>query len=94
MDSSGDPAEPGTHQHPTLYMVLGLLNSVTTTLERSGEEKFLLLNKVKLLNGIISFVACVSIALVFSILFLPLGLIYWPIDISLMWVILTLLLEF
>lgn len=65
MDSSGDPAEPGTHQHPTLYMLLGLLNSVTATLERSGEEKFLLLNKVKLLNGIISFV---SFSFVFQLL--------------------------
>ncbi|XP_042454349.1 nuclear pore complex protein NUP205-like isoform X2 [Zingiber officinale] len=50
MDSSGDRAESGAHQHPTLYMLLGLLNSVTTTLERSGEEKFLLLNKIQDIN--------------------------------------------
>jgi len=33
-------------QHPTLQMVSDLLNSVTLALERVGEEKYMLLNKV------------------------------------------------
>ncbi|WOL09223.1 nuclear pore complex protein [Canna indica] len=42
--------EPGAHQQPSLYLLVGLLNSVTTALERSGEEKFLLLNKIQDIN--------------------------------------------
>jgi hypothetical protein len=33
-------------QHPTLQMVSDLLNSITLALERVGEEKYMLLNKV------------------------------------------------
>jgi hypothetical protein len=35
-------------QHPTLQMVSDLLNSATLALERVGEEKYMLLNKVLL----------------------------------------------
>ncbi|CAD6247641.1 unnamed protein product [Miscanthus lutarioriparius] len=37
-------------QHPTLQMVSDLLNSVTLALERVGEEKYMLLNKIRDLN--------------------------------------------
>ncbi|KAG0532241.1 hypothetical protein BDA96_04G092100 [Sorghum bicolor] len=37
-------------QHPTLQMVSDLLNSVTLALERVGEEKYMLLNKIHDLN--------------------------------------------
>ncbi|KAM0844864.1 hypothetical protein ACQ4PT_056786 [Festuca glaucescens] len=47
--SVGDNSEHG-QQQPTLQMVSDLLNSVTLALERVGEEKYLLLNKVRDLN--------------------------------------------
>ncbi|CAD6251488.1 unnamed protein product [Miscanthus lutarioriparius] len=37
-------------QHPTLQMVSDLLNSVTLALERVGDEKYMLLNKIRDLN--------------------------------------------
>lgn len=37
-------------QHPTLQMVSDLLNSITLALERVGEEKYMLLNKIRDLN--------------------------------------------
>ncbi|AQK69479.1 Nuclear pore complex protein NUP205 [Zea mays] len=37
-------------QHPTLQMVSDLLNSATLALERVGEEKYMLLNKIRDLN--------------------------------------------
>uniref|UniRef100_A0A0A9D591 Uncharacterized protein n=1 Tax=Arundo donax TaxID=35708 RepID=A0A0A9D591_ARUDO len=37
-------------QQPTLQMVSDLLNSITLALERVGEEKYLLLNKIRDLN--------------------------------------------
>lgn len=43
--SDGDNNKLG-QQQPTLQMVSNLLNSVTLALERVGEEKYLLLNKV------------------------------------------------
>jgi hypothetical protein len=43
--SGGDNSAHG-QQQPTLQMVSDLLNSVTLALERVGEEKYLLLNKV------------------------------------------------
>ena len=47
--SDGDNNKLG-QQQPTLQMVSNLLNSVTLALERVGEEKYLLLNKVRDLN--------------------------------------------
>ncbi|VAI45230.1 unnamed protein product [Triticum turgidum subsp. durum] len=47
--SDGDDNKFG-QQQPTLQMVSNLLNSVTLALERVGEEKYLLLNKVRDLN--------------------------------------------
>ena len=57
MDRPREFGDPGTQQQPTLYLLLGLLNLVTTSLERAGEEKFLLLNKVKLLDDLVTFVS-------------------------------------
>ncbi|XP_065016073.1 nuclear pore complex protein NUP205-like isoform X2 [Musa acuminata AAA Group] len=50
MDRPRELGDPGTQQQPTLYLLLGLLNLVTTSLERAGEEKFLLLNKIQDIN--------------------------------------------
>ncbi|XP_026656857.2 nuclear pore complex protein NUP205 isoform X1 [Phoenix dactylifera] len=49
-DGPGDPSEPGQQQQPTLNLLLDLLSLVTTALERAGEEKFLLLNKIQDIN--------------------------------------------
>lgn len=43
-------ASGGPQQQPTLTLLVCLLNSVTTALERAAEEKSLLLNKVKLVS--------------------------------------------
>ncbi|XP_073116730.1 nuclear pore complex protein NUP205 isoform X3 [Elaeis guineensis] len=52
-DGPGDPSEPGRQRQPqqlTLNLLLDLLSLVTAALERAGEEKFLLLNKIQDIN--------------------------------------------
>lgn len=47
LDGPTDYHAPGRLQQPTLTLLVYLLNSVTTALERAAEDKSLLLNKVK-----------------------------------------------
>ncbi|KAJ6832491.1 nuclear pore complex protein NUP205 isoform X2 [Iris pallida] len=48
--SSGDFSESVTEQQPTLLLLVQLLNSVLISLERAGQEKFLLLTKIQDIN--------------------------------------------
>lgn len=50
LDGPTDYHAPGRLQQPTLTLLVYLLNSVTTALERAAEEKSLLLNKIQDIN--------------------------------------------
>ncbi|KAK2645958.1 hypothetical protein Ddye_021153 [Dipteronia dyeriana] len=49
-DGYGDCIAHSRLQQPTLTLIVSLLNSVTTVLERAAEEKSLLLNKIRDIN--------------------------------------------
>lgn len=46
LDGTGDISDSIGQQQPTLLSLVHLLYAITVALERTGEEKFLLLNKV------------------------------------------------
>ncbi|KAJ0987901.1 hypothetical protein J5N97_006257 [Dioscorea zingiberensis] len=50
LDSPGELCVSGSQQQPTLFLLTCLLNSATVALERTGEEKFMLLNKIQNIN--------------------------------------------
>ncbi|ONK81042.1 uncharacterized protein A4U43_C01F24610 [Asparagus officinalis] len=50
LDGTGDSSDSIGQQQPTLLSLVHLLYSITVALERTGEEKFLLLNKIQDIN--------------------------------------------
>uniref|UniRef100_A0A1D1ZKM6 Nuclear pore complex protein Nup205 n=3 Tax=Anthurium amnicola TaxID=1678845 RepID=A0A1D1ZKM6_9ARAE len=48
--SNGSTEDPGLQQQPTLFLIVSLLDYVTSSLERAAEEKSLLLNKIENIN--------------------------------------------
>lgn len=48
LDSTAEYRASAGQQKPTLSLLSSLLNSLTTALERAADEKYLLLNKVKI----------------------------------------------
>ncbi|KAH7657158.1 nuclear pore complex protein Nup205 protein [Dioscorea alata] len=50
LESSGELGVSGSQQHPTLFLLTSLLNSVNAALEKTGEERFMLLNKIQNIN--------------------------------------------